>query len=401
VAQAESFHANLFPVQDLGVDAREDGMTVTPPADVNSYVRSFSKDIALYGTDRRFPAQVATAQLAGSKRGLRLCSVRVAGGQYNPVTQEVTLYKKIDIKVTFKNGKTYFVNQAALGPFESAAGNEYGGLINGALIGKFVDQTIFQLPDDGEEFLILTHPDFYDDCVRLAAWKNQNGMVTHVHTVCDGAGPGEDTPDTIRNYILNRYVTKKIRPSYVLLMGDLQHIPPFYVPSRIDPSSTICTDLPYSKLVEQDFGVNNLIDEDIFADVAVGRVPAEIRDDAKYYVDADIAYEKTPPTKPSYYKRVTLASHFQCCQQVGFWTFFGQEQKPFIESIEGIRNVLTARGYEAESTRKPSTRVTLMRRRPGPRIRATPRRAWTHREARCHPILVQAADSTGTGATPM
>lgn len=346
--QAESFHANLFPVQNLGMADRENFTPVTPPANVNSFVRSFSKDASIYSTDRPFPAQVATAQLAGAKRGLRIYSVRVAGGQYNPVSQEVTLYKKIDIKATFKNGKTYFVNQAAFGPFESAAGKEYGGMINGAIIGRFADQTIVQLPDDGEEFLILTHPDFYDDCVRLAAWKNQNGMVTHVHTVCDGAGPGEDTPDAIRNYIISRYTTKQIRPSYVLLMGDLQHIPPFYVPSRIDPSSTICTDFPYSKLVEQSFGVYNLMDEDVIADAAVGRVPAEISWDATSYVNADIAYEKTPPTKPSYYKRVTLASHFQCCQQVGFWSFFGQEQMPFMWTMEGIRNVLTARGYEAQ-----------------------------------------------------
>jgi len=357
---AESFHANLFPVQDLGVAGREAYTPPTPPLKVVSYVHSFSRDPAVYATNRAVPSEPVTARFVGTKRGLRIFAAQMAAGQYNPVTQELTLYKRIDIKATFKNGKTYFIGQANLGVFENTQNNGYGNLINRSIIGSFMDQTIYPLPDDGEEFLILTHPDFYQDCFRLAAWKNQNGLVTKVHVVCDGTGPGEDTPDAIRNYIIDRYLTKQIRPSYVLLMGDLQHIPPYYMTSWLDPNGKICTDFPYSKLVgnlEDMFGFRKeKTVADVIADVALGRVPAELTTDATSYVSNVIAYEKTPPNKHNYYKRVTLASHFQCCRQWFSEGPFqlviayppGKEQAPFIQTMEEVRGVLTARGYEAE-----------------------------------------------------
>jgi len=348
--EAESFFVNVSPVQDLGEAARD--VTTREPPEDSPTPPAFVKDDALYASNQWYPQAAATTRFVGTRRGLRIYAVQVPAGRYLPAEQRLVLYKNVEIKATFSGGKGWFVTEASLNPFECHDRTLAVDVINAGLLDEFVGPGPVASLDGGEEFLILTHPDFKEHAHRLAAWKNQNGLVTGVHVVCDGDGPGEDTAAAIRMYIETRYKTATIRPSYVMLLGDLQHIPPFYMISGVDPNGRVCTDWPYSKMearpgsdMAQFWDSYLYTNDDLFSDVAVGRVPAEISADANSYVDAVIEYEGEPPMSREFYRRLAVASHFQCCSN---WGPAGAEEVPFIATSEELHDIFAARGYDAQ-----------------------------------------------------
>jgi hypothetical protein len=83
----------------------------------------------------------------------------------------------------------------------------------------------------GEELLVLTHSDYRPAANTLATWKRTKGITTTVLNV-DGL-----TRDQIRARIQARYDTCRTRPSYVLLIGDVDTVETYLI-------DDIATDLP-------------------------------------------------------------------------------------------------------------------------------------------------------------
>ncbi len=75
--------------------------------------------------------------------------------------------------------------------------------------------------DDGAQYLIITHDDYYDIVKPLAQWKTQKGIRAKVVRTSD---IGSDSIQ-IRSFIANAYYNWPIRPEYVLLVGNDDQIP--------------------------------------------------------------------------------------------------------------------------------------------------------------------------------
>ncbi len=308
---AETIRMNLVPEQPQAVDASGDEVV-----DAAIFAdRSFVRDDATYDRDEPYPPTPARFYEIGQYRDLRMIMVEVASGQYNPVTSELTLFETMDFEVTFEMDEaeeTAFVTDGSTGAFESMPDAYAGPALNGDLVFDYVAPRE-ELPTiAGEELLILTHPELEPAAQKLADWKERKGIVTSVvvvHDDDDRSRPYENTE--IDAFIEDRYDDAFIRPSYILLMGDTNHIPTFYVDAHLPPdllgSDTIATDHPY--------GVYRPTDsDDMLPDFAVGRIPVEGIDDANVVVDKIINYESDPPTPARFYDSAALAAQFECCR---------------------------------------------------------------------------------------
>ena len=99
--------------------------------------------------------------------------------------------------------------------------------MNESIVYDFVGVEAFRRICLGEELLILTPPVFRQHADTLAQWKRDKGISTNVFEVNDGDSSGPDTAEEIVQFIGTRYQTCNVRPWYILLFGDVEHIPTY------------------------------------------------------------------------------------------------------------------------------------------------------------------------------
>lgn len=303
--------------------------TITPPDPSTFADPIFVYEPRIYQTNSQFPGFDCRVMPIGDVRDVHLAQIECATGSYNPVTKKLVLYSGLEFQVNFLGGTGKFYDKKSTGEFDND--NLYSDIVlNSSVVSKYLGNIIWQPICIGEEYLILTHPNFKTSADKLAVWKNAKGITTRVAVVNDGAGPGPDTAAQIDTYIENEYHNCLTRPSYVLLLGDAEYIPTFYVSTS--GSATTGSDNQYSMIGSAD----------ALPDIAVGRMPVDTLAQADVIVDKTIAYEKTPPMVSSFYANATVVSHFQCCNLSP--SAIGTEQRTFVQVSEFVRNTLIAAG---------------------------------------------------------
>lgn len=327
----QSMKINLYPIQPEAKDSVQKNNELKFPAD-RFKEPEFTKNKDVYDSDASFPKEVSVVTPLGKAREMQLVQLAIAAGQYNPKSQQLTLFESVEFEVFFEGGNGAFVTTDAVNQFESASSSLVNSVINRREIFKFVIEGNRKFICGGEEFLILTHPDFRDAADRLAEWKRDKGITTTVFNVNDGNGSGPDTKEEIDAFIEGRFNWCGVRPSYVLLLGDAEFIEPFYV--HTSGSFRTGTDYPYA-----------LLPGDDVPDFAVGRIPVDTLDQANTVVDKIINYESNPPSQNSFYQNVGIASQFQCCRSGGQQ---GRDLRSFIETSELVRNELLDRNYNVD-----------------------------------------------------
>jgi hypothetical protein len=324
---AEEFKLKLYPIQPEPLDSAQSKGEKGDKDPFQDPPFTINKDI--YEQDAPFPRQICTIAPLGKARELNVAQLTCAAGQYNPALETLTLFDALEVYVSFDGGEGVFTNKRAAQAFE--AENPYANaVLNNTAVSRFTGVGAVQFYRLGEEFLILTHPNFRSAADRLAAWKNSKGIITRVVNVNNGAAAGPDTREQIDAYIENEYAHSLIPPSYVLLLGDAEYIQPFYVSTS--GSATTGTDYPYALLSSQ---------SDLVADFAVGRIPVDTLSQADTVVDKIINYEQSPPWNTTFYRNATVASQFQCCLS---GSPVGRDQRSFIETSEIARNQMIAQG---------------------------------------------------------
>ncbi len=296
----------------------------------------FTIDEKAYQSETNFPAQTVSVQSLGKMRDLNVVQVSIAAGQYNAAKRTLQLFDKVQLAVKFKGGNGGFLPREMMNnPFDSHSTPMYELALNYEIVQKW------PYPGDiiaricwGHEYLIITDPDFRDAADTLRNWKVQKGISTRVIETGNGAGEAGTTPAEIQSYIRNKFNSCVIRPSYVLLLGDAEHINPFYRTTHYGDSAG--TDLDYALM-------NNA---DILPDLAVGRIPVDTLDQANIVINKIVGYEKTPPFSFNFYKSMSFGAYFQCCREDV--ADDGRTVRSFIETAELVRDELSGLGYNVE-----------------------------------------------------
>jgi len=330
---AEMIRLNLFPFQPSYPDTDEF-------PDIN-YHPPFTKDEAAYSSNGPFPSEACSVMKVGQMRDLSLALVTCAAGKFYPKADLLILYEKTDFELRFSGGSGAFVTTGSQNPFESQTADFAKLVLNEADIFNYVEDRVPAPVCPGEELLIFTHQDFRPAADKLAKWKNEKGILTNVVEVNSST-----TAQDIVNYIHQRYEDCVVRPSYVLLLGDAEFVPTFYVSTVFSAQSA--SDFPYSNYPS--------FLSDILPDFGVGRIPVDTLQQAHDVIDKIINYEKYPPSAPAFYKNISLAAMFQCCRldaptpMISFdpHPTDGWDGKAYIQTAELVRDELIALGYSAE-----------------------------------------------------
>ena len=236
----------LYPHQQAPVDGEMPPIPEgeLPPPEVFGD-HPFEIDEAAYEADATRPSAPADIVSIGSMRDLDLLQIQVAPMRYNAARRELTLQTEVTFRVEFPGNNGAFLPSQAADPFEAPnfAPLHRAAVLNGPLLYENLRWTPGVLERLGAELLILTPPDFLEEARDLAAWKREKGITTQVYRV-DEAGVGGigSSKEEIRDFIRERYEKASPRPSYVLLLGDAEFIPPFYRVSSgsdtTEPTST-------------------------------------------------------------------------------------------------------------------------------------------------------------------
>ena len=153
-------------------------------------------------------------------------------------------------------------------------------------------------PDNGADYILITHEMFYETASRLAEYRREQGLrvaMVDVQDIYDEFNKGVFSPEAIRAFLRYAYVHwRPPAPSFVVLVGDgtwdyrdilgqgHNFIPPAVV--RTEKWGLTSSDYPYA-LVSGD---------DLLPDLFVGRLPVNTNVELESIIDKIIAYETSP-----------------------------------------------------------------------------------------------------------
>lgn len=299
--------------------------------------KPFTIDEKAYASGENFPSQIVSVQPLGKMRDLNLVQVNIAAGQYNPAKRTLQLFDKVQLAIKFDGGKGGFLPREVMdNPFDGQAQPIYELALNYEVIKQYpFPGSIINRICWGHEYVIVTDPAFRTAANKLRDWKVQKGISTLVMETGNDSGDAGSTKEQIQQTIRNKFDNCIIRPSYVLLLGDAEHIAPFYRNTSSGGANS-GTDLDYA-----------LMDNaDIMPDLALGRLPVDTLDEANIVIDKIVGYEKTPPFAPGFYRNMSFAAYFQCCRDDV--ADDGRTVRSFIETAELVRDGVTSLGYDVE-----------------------------------------------------
>ncbi|MFH1566935.1 MAG: C25 family cysteine peptidase, partial [Gemmatimonadota bacterium] len=165
--------------------------------------------------------------------------------------------------------------------------------------GGQVDETsAWRRPENGADYVILTHPLFAAAAAELAAHRRQGGLETAVvltDDVYDEFSYGRFTSDAIRDFLAYAYHSWSRPPAYVLLLGDgtwdYRNIYGSYVPSFVP---TLYYDALHRGISPSDYLYALVDGDDLLADLSVGRLAVETPEEALGAVRKIIDYDRQP-----------------------------------------------------------------------------------------------------------
>jgi len=140
--------------------------------------------------------------------------------QYNPVTQEIKIYKTIDVEIIFK--KIEFLKTQAVKELH------HNPLFYPAHIINPVKNSKAEFASGPIKYLIVSHSMFKGELDAFIAWKQRKGFLVEIaYTDEENVGI---TTTSIAAFIKSHYdnaTPDDPAPTFVLLVGDVEQIPAF------------------------------------------------------------------------------------------------------------------------------------------------------------------------------
>ena len=225
-----------------------------------------------YSTDAFFPAQNVGLYDPYILRDFRGQNMVFYPFAYNPVTHTLRVYYNMTVEMYSDGqlGENTFSRRSS----EVRMDPEFGALYQNHFINYSQGLSKYNAVDETGELLIICHDAFMDAMQPFVNWKKQIGRpVTMVGTSVSGS-----TSDAIKTYIQSQ-CNSNPNISHILLVGDNAQVQSYYTFSG-----------GYSGRTDQYYG--QLVGNDYYNDVIVGRFSAENADHVTTQVDKVIHYER-------------------------------------------------------------------------------------------------------------
>ena len=275
---------------------------IKPPA-------SLEKNLKAYESTERFPSKLISVSKPGVIRGRHVVRLHVSPLQYVPAAGEVYANRTIHIVMRYSRSDL----PAHSTPISSTP--EWNRLMEPFILNaqpQAVDAGVQELrTTTGADYLVIV-PDAFETAIQpLVEWKHKKGWKTHITTLSE-IGQDPDAED-IWQEINDAYTTWNPAPTYVLLVGDHDNLPPFIrTEAAWNPILTYATDHPYALMD---------VNDDYFApDLVVSRITAhsaqETSDVVQKLLDYEIIEAQNPPEQ--WYEHFCTATYFDPMSTLGY-----------------------------------------------------------------------------------
>ena len=225
-------------------------------------------DQAHYARDGFWPSDPVRIRQAGVLRQSRLVLVEIFPVRYNPVQGKVRLCSEVEFDLTLQGG-------------DMALTRAHRDRYTNGLTCRWIDTDLLiasrtqPRSKDGWSqtpvtYLIVAADEFEEDIKPLVDWKRQQGFQVVLALTSQTGSARED----IEDYIRDAYDTWEYPPTFLLLVGDSEHIPPYTV-------GGITTDLYYTTMSPGD----------VFPDIQIGRLAVGDSSDLAAAVEKIIIHE--------------------------------------------------------------------------------------------------------------
>ncbi|MBR4467819.1 MAG: T9SS type A sorting domain-containing protein [Bacteroidales bacterium] len=225
-----------------------------------------------YSTDAFFPAENVGLYDPYILRDFRGQNMVFYPFAYNPITHTLRVYYNMTVEM-YSDGQLG-ENTLSRRSSEVRMDPEFGALYQNHFINYSEGLSKYNAVDETGELLIICHDAFMDAMQPFVNWKKQIGRpVTMVGTSVTGF-----TSDAVKSYIQSQYNSNP-NISHILLVGDNAQVQSYFTAAG-----------GYSGRTDQFFG--QLVGNDYYNDVIVGRFSAENADHVTTQVDKVIHYER-------------------------------------------------------------------------------------------------------------
>ena len=317
---------DLFPKQDQAVDQE---LPPDFPSAETFADKPFKIDRGAYRGRGAIPRRLAFARVLGQMRDLRIGAVQVPGAQYDPRLRRARIFTSMDVTVTFRRARGWLPNRVRTAqeePFRRVYGSALANYRTVAAAARAAAPADPAQAGCGEEYLIVTSPTLRPAADTLAAAKTGAGFAVGIHEVAPSTAAAD-----VRTFIRGELnSTTCVRPTYVVLLGDTSHVPSFLEVCPGIENCQVPTDLSYSL---------DGVGTDAFADVMLGRIPANTLTVAQTTVDKIVTYQTQLPAPPGddFYNHATVTANFEGLGP--------QDARGFTLSAERMRAGLRSRGH--------------------------------------------------------
>jgi len=293
-----------------------------PKPETDGYIDPpFTKNESFYSTNEYYPSSVVQVSPIKTIRGCRFVMVSVFPFTYNPATKTLKVYNDISISIDFIGGTGEFIPERLRSIY-------YQPLLDAFLVNSnIVERAKLNNPqstggrlseEDRADLLIVVYDDFYEEILPLAEWRHATGIETKVVKWSDIGS----TSTELRSYVHSAYNDWELPPSFLLIVGDADHVPVNYIYNHPYHGSNTGTDLWY---VAND-------DTDYFPFMHEGRISVDNEAELITVVNKILDYSKTPYMGSNWFNNVLLAAK-------------EESGRYFVWGSETVYNFLNPLGY--------------------------------------------------------
>ena len=261
-------------VEVLAVERQPLEGVVVPPAQIpakrcGQQPRArFVCDLDLYQGEAGFPARQVEVAERGVFRDLEYARVRLNPVRFEPAAGRVVVATRLVVRLSHAGSVGTYLAQAGVSP-------TFQNLYQGLFLNHEAVMAFDTAAPTRERVLIITPDDLEASVAPLVAWKRQVGFEVDVLPLSE-AGP---SASGIKATLQARYDDPAARPTFVLLVGDVQEMP-------TNTGTGGCA---------SDFMYTQLAGGDLVSDVILSRISAHDGAQLAHQIDKSIDYERDMP----------------------------------------------------------------------------------------------------------
>jgi hypothetical protein len=313
---------NVYPAQEPWPDSQE-----LPP---------FTIDHQFYQQDKFYPEEIVGEYAPGIMRDRKVTTLVLCPLQYNPARKELRVYRRVKVRVTFDQSIGF--QRRAFSPSPTFENLFEEMILNYIPISPLPH--IRRAPGQNqvvtsEKYLIITRSQFQNALQDFITWKRKKGLEVELKVYNQ-----RPTSETVRNYIKARYNNNNTRPTYLLIVGDVEHIPTNYKRKHCLRSFGRGCHEEYLR-VGTDFHYAQMDTNDRYPDIFYGRLSVDTVQQLNDVLEKIMYYEKGVNNNSAWVKRYLLGA-------------LSEARRFFISTSEAIKNLLNTNGFSG-------TRVYLMK----------------------------------------